>query len=125
MLIGDILHSCVNESVAEAAVLSIGGDFSERLRTLACRCDLTVGALVGRIVRRFALGATERDWRFVTSAMDGEDLPLLCGLKALIDTMMRNPDMARYLATLASETGPGGPVWTVLPDMRLEGLGVA
>ena len=125
MLVGDILHSCVNERVAEAAVLSIGGDFTERLRALARRCDLSIGELVGRIVRRFAVGAAERDWRFVTAAMDGEDLPLLCGLKAIVDTMMRSPDMARDLATLASEAGEDGPVWGVEPDMRIAALRVA
>ena len=125
MLVGDILHSCVNESVAEAAVQSIGGEFTERLSTLAVRCNLTVGELVGRIVRRFAINAAERDWRFVTAAMDGEDLPLLCGLKAIVDAMMRSPDMARDLATLVSEANEDGPVWTVRPDMQIAALRVA
>ena len=122
MLVSDILHSCGNERVAEAAVISIGGDFAERLRSLAARCDVSVGDLVGRLVRRFATGATERDWRFVGSAMDGQDLPLLCGLRAIIATTMRNPSTAVYLATLASEAGDG-PVWNVAPDMTVEILG--
>ena len=125
MLISDILHSCGNERVAEAAVVSIGGEFAGRLHMLAGRCDLSVGDLVGRLVRRFATGATERDWRFVTSAMDGEDLPILCGLRAIIDSVMRNPSTAVYLATLASEAGDSGPVWTVSPDMAVEVLGAA
>ena len=74
MLVGDILHSCVNERVAEAAVLSIGGDFTERLRALAHRCDLSIGELVGRIdptshvrsVRLYDKGGS-RIPRFVTS----------------------------------------------------------
>ena len=125
MLIGDILNSCVNPSVAEAAVTSIGGDFAERLGVLSKRCNLSVGELVGRIVHRFAFGAAERDWRFVTLAMNGKDQPLLCGLKAIIDTTMRSPEMARDLAALVSEAAEDGLVWTVHPDMRIAALGVA
>lgn len=122
MLVGNILHSCGNERVAEAAVVSIGGEFAERLRSLAARCELSVGDLVGRLVRRFAHEAAERDWRFVIAAMEGKDLPVLCGLRAIIDCTMRKPSTAVYLATLASEAGEGVPVWTVSPDMRVEGL---
>ena len=125
MRVGDILHSCANESVAEAAVLSIGGEFAERLSALAGRCDLTVGELARRIVQRFAISAAERDWRFVTAAMDGEDLPLLCGLRAIVDAMMRSPDMARDLAARVSEVSEDGPVWTVRPDMQIAALRVA
>lgn len=125
MLIGDILHSCANASVAEAAVTSIGGDYAERIRALSKRCDLPVGELVGRIVRRFAFGAAERDWRFVTMAMNGADQPLLAGLKAIIDATMRSPDAVRDLATLVSEAADDGPVWTVHPDLRVAALGIA
>ncbi len=125
MLVSDILHSCGNERVAEAAVSSIGGEFAERLRALASRCDISVGDLVGRLVRRFAAEAAERDWRFVTAAMDGKDLPVLCGLRAIIDSMMRNPLTAVYLATLASEASGDRPAWTVTPDMCVGVLGSA
>ena len=125
MLVSDILHSCGNERVAEAAVSSIGGEFAERVRALASRCEITVGDLVGRLVRRFAADAAERDWRFVMAAMNGKDLPVLCGLRAIVDTMMRNPTTAVYLATLASEAGEDGPVWTVTPDMCVGVLGSA
>ena len=125
MLIGDILHSCGNASVAEAAVTSIGGDFADRIRDLSHRCDLPVGELVGRMVRRFAFGAAERDWRFVATAMNGADQPILAGLVAIVDATMRSPDAVQDLATLASEVAEDGPVWTVHPDMRLAVLGLA
>lgn len=125
MLVSDILHSCGNERVAEAAVISIGGEFADRLRALASRCEITVGDLVGRLVRRFAIEAAEPDWRFVTAAMDGKDLPVLCGLKAIVDTMMRNPSTLLHLATLASKAGEDGPLWTVTPGPCVEVLGSA
>lgn len=125
MLVSDILHSCGNERVAEAAVASIGGEFADRLGGLARRCDLPVGVLAGKLVRRFARAAAERDWRFVISAMDGTDQPILAGLKAMIDSMMRDPLTVVYLATLASEAAEDGPVWRVAPDMRVEVLRAA
>ena len=125
MLIGDILHSCANDRVAEAAVTSIGGDFAERVGELARRCDLPVGILVGKLVRQFSAHASERDWRFVLTAMDGEDLPVLCGLRAVVDAAIRRPSVSLQLSTLASEASETGPVWIVGPDMRVGGIGVA
>ena len=122
MLIADILHSCSNERVAEAAVDSIGGDFAHRVRLLAARCDMPVGLLVGRLVRRFAADAHERDWRQVTLAIFGDDQPVLAGLRAVVEAMMRIPAVTRHLATLASEASQDGPVWTVSPDMEIEVL---
>ena len=122
MLIADILNSCGNESVAEAAVVSIGGEFAQRLGALAKRCDLSVGTLAGKLVRRFAIDAAERDWRQVLAAMDGSDMPLLSGLRAIITAAMLKPATAVYLATLASEAGDAEPVWTVGPNMAVEML---
>lgn len=122
MLISDILHSCSNERVAEAAVSSIGGDFAERVTALARRCDLPVGALVGKLVRRFAIDARERDWRGVMVAIAGKDLPVLAGLQAIVETTMRVPSVNIQLATLASEASQDGPVWTVSPTMEIEFL---
>lgn len=122
MLIADILHSCSNERVAEAAVDSIGGDFANRVRLLSARCDMPVGLLVGRLVRRFAVDARERDWRRVTLAISGDDQPVLAGLCAVVEAMMRIPAVTLQLATLASEASPDGPVWTVSPEMEIEVL---
>ncbi len=119
MLIGNILHSCSNERVAEAAVASIGGDFSAHVHGLARRCDLPVGTLTGHLVRRFAEHAAERDWRHVSAAIEGDDLPVLRGLQAIVDSVLRNPGTPVYLANLASEAGDGPPVWTIRPDMRI------
>ena len=78
----------------------------ERLRAFASRCDLSVGTLAASIVRRFAIGATERDWRDVPAAMDGERHAAPVRLQSHHRCrMMRKPDTAVYLATLASEAG--------------------
>lgn len=122
MLIADILHSCSNERVAEAAVRSIGGDFADRVSALARRCDVPVGLLVGKLVRRFATDARERDWRGVMVAIAGDDVPVLAGLRAILEAMMRIPSVNVQLATLASEASPDRPVWTVSPDMVVEVL---
>ncbi len=119
MLIGNILHACSNDRVAEAAVASIGGEFSARVHGLARRCDLPVGTLTGHLVRRFAVHAAERDWRHVSAVIEGDDLPVLRGLQAIVDSVLRSPGTSIYLANLASEAGDLLPVWTVSPDMRI------
>ena len=126
MLVSDILHSCGNERVAEAAVNSIGGEFADRLRALASRCEhhgrRPRGPARSPLCRRRRPNATGAS---SPAAMDGKDLPVLCGLRAIVDAMMRNPMTAVYLATLASEAGEDGPVWTVTPDMGVGVLGSA
>ncbi len=89
MLVADILHSCTHEHIAAAAVASIGGDFAAAMRSAAVRSGLSVGALTASIVSGFAIDATERDWRQLTDAMADEDQPLLSGLRAIAERMLR------------------------------------
>ena len=85
MLVADLLHSCANDSVAEAAVSSIGGDFTIRMRDEATRRGVSVGHLASDVVRSFARVASERDWRQLIEATHGEDTPVLAGLRAILD----------------------------------------
>lgn len=84
MLVIDLLHSCGNERVAAAAVGSIGGAFEARLRCEADERGLSVGALVADMVRTFARGAGERDWRDLSHAVRRQDFPLLAGLQIVV-----------------------------------------
>ena len=94
MLIADILHSCSNEGIAEAAVASIGGSLARDMRAEAARSNRTLGALAASFVRSFSSEASERDWRDLRDATRGSEVPLLNGL-AVISTAM----MARHTAT--------------------------
>ena len=93
MLVADILHSCIDEGIAGAAVASIGGAFAARLQGEAAHSGLSVGAFTGALVRRFARDATERDWRDLAAAMDGVDHPVLSGLQAMAERMLAGRDV--------------------------------
>lgn len=109
MLIADILHSCSNERIADAAVASIGGDFALRVRRAAASGEVSVGALTGSLVRRFVLEANERDWRLVTKAIGGSDVPVLCGLRVIVEQML-----PRW-AGPSDDAAPPSPVNSAVP----------
>ena len=54
MLIADMIHSCSNAHVAEAAVSCIGGSFAERVCVMAGRSRMNAGRFVSIVVRDFA-----------------------------------------------------------------------
>lgn len=85
MLVSDLLHSCTNDRVAAAAVFSIGGAFASHVQAGADEHGLTMGAYAARMVREFALGASERDWRDLVVACRGADHPVLAGLQLIVD----------------------------------------
>ena len=97
MLIADILHSCTDEGVAQAAVASIGGAFAAEVRAAAHRSGLGVGAFTASLLSDFARHATERDWREISVAMAGSDLPVLSGLQALAERGLLHRDRATRL----------------------------
>ena len=84
MLVTDLLHSCANDRVAEAAVASIGGDFAMLVRMEAEDGDVSVGRFTASVVRAFAIGASERDWRDLAFAVRGHDHPVLAGLQLIL-----------------------------------------
>lgn len=84
MLVSDLLHSCANDRVAEAAVSSIGGAFASRVQAGAADDGVTVGSFTSRIVREFAVLASERDWRDLVMAVRGQDHPVLAGLQVIV-----------------------------------------
>lgn len=85
MLVSDLLHSCTNDRVAAAAVSSIGGAFASHVQSRADDQGVTMGAYAARLVREFAIGASERDWRDLVLAVSGADHPVLAGLQAIVE----------------------------------------
>ena len=88
MLVSEVLHSCAHRHVAEAAVLSIGGEFATEIRERAEHAGLTVGDFTASRVQQFSRLASERDRRLLTAQMHGEDLALLSGLRIVMQRMM-------------------------------------
>lgn len=90
MLVTDLIHSCSNEMVAQAALMSIGGRFAERVRVAAQEKGVSVGRFVAAVVRDFARRADDNVREALRERMTGDDLPLLTGLRALIEPVLED-----------------------------------
>lgn len=88
MLRAELISSCSHEKVAEAAVLSIGGDFRDRVALLARASDVSTGRFAADCVRRFAEEAHDQDWETLSAVIAGCDTPILHGLRWLVETML-------------------------------------
>jgi hypothetical protein len=85
MLIAELVNSCTHEPVARAAVLSLGSRFLTRVERAARNRGQTTGAYAARRVMRFAERASDTDWRSLARAMEGADMPVLDGLRFILE----------------------------------------
>ncbi len=85
MLIADLIHSCSNEHVAQAAVACIGGHFAERVRYVAGKNGLNAGRFVAIVVRNFARRASNETREALCRKVAGADQPLLHGLRHVVE----------------------------------------
>ena len=92
MLTRDIIVSCSNAKVAQAALASIGGPFACRVEAHADGLGMEAGELAADTVRRFAIGAKARDWDALVQAMTGHDQPVLAGLRHILDAGLDKGD---------------------------------
>lgn len=93
MLIADLIHSCSNENVAQAAITSIGGELATQAIVCARKHNLTVGSLVSNIVRNYDLRSDAAAKIALQDQILGHDQPLLRGLKALLESAIENDCM--------------------------------
>lgn len=92
MQITEVLHSCSNAHVAEAAILSIGGSFASRLERVAFSQGVTPGVFAAIAVRKFGRLARPEDMRVVAHAMAGSDQPVLNGLRTILESVLDAQD---------------------------------
>ena len=88
MMLAEIINTCTNDKVAEAAVASISVEFFRGVRRVADARDMSVGQYTAGIVRRFHWRACEDEHRALVRAMDGSQAPILTGLRHILVTMM-------------------------------------
>jgi hypothetical protein len=83
-LIAEIVHTCSNEKVAQAAVASIGSDFSCRVKSTASAYGMTIGAFTAQTVRQFERSVGEDQKNEIRAVMRGADQPILSGLRFIL-----------------------------------------
>ena len=88
MMFSEIINTCTNEKVAEAAVASISVEFLLKVRRAADARDMAVGEYTAGLVRRFSWRAGEVEHRGLARAMDGAQTPILAGLRHIVEVMM-------------------------------------
>ncbi|MBI1867303.1 MAG: hypothetical protein HYS06_03255 [Methylocystis sp.] len=93
MLIADMIHSCSNDKVAQAAVACIGGHFAERVRAAAHERGLNAGRFVASVMRDFALRANEETRAILQRKIAGADQPLLDGLRQVVEGALEDGPM--------------------------------
>jgi hypothetical protein len=89
MIYHEIVHTCSNSYVADAAVLSIGGDIARVITHDANRHDMSRGAYAAKLVREFASHADDGDERCVVAAAHRSEQPILSGLRYILEQGVR------------------------------------
>jgi hypothetical protein len=84
MVLAEIVRTCSNPDVADAALASIGGRFAESFVAEASRRNLTPGVLTALIVKDFQANATFEQMEEVVAAASSADQPVLAGLRYIL-----------------------------------------
>ena len=84
MLIEEIVRTYVHESVAQAAVASLGRRFADDVAEAATMKGMTVGGFTAQSVSRFVRQGDEGELRSVIAAMNHSQEPLLAGLDRIL-----------------------------------------
>jgi hypothetical protein len=84
MVLREIVQTCSNAEVANAALASIGGKFAEHVAAEASRSNLTPGMLTSLIVKDFSANASFDQMADVDAAASGTDQPILSGLRQIL-----------------------------------------
>ena len=113
----ELFRTCANEHVAEAAMASIGGALERRVIRAARGAGVPTGVFIVRLVREFDCKASPKRRKWLESAMDRQDMPLLAGLRRVIETALSDA------WDVIAPTGPDGDCpprgWTP-PRMRVD-----
>ncbi len=88
MLRCEIIRTCSHEKVAEAAVLSVGPAFRDRIALLAAASGMRSGGFVASLVHRFRDEASDAEMDGLDRVIAGSDMPILEGVRWIVDVML-------------------------------------
>jgi hypothetical protein len=84
MRLREVIHTCSNDKVAEAALISLGGAFAKIVAVAAARRGFPQGRFVAELTREFERHAGTCVWARAEQAMRGADQPVLVGLYVIL-----------------------------------------
>lgn len=113
--IEEIVHTCSNEKVAQAALASLGFAFATRVRGEAEGRGVSAGAYVARLVNEFDSSADPGERRCIHKAMERADQPILAGLRLILES--------RLNAEASNGRWPIGKLGCLPPDFALRQVG--
>lgn len=116
MLIEELLRTCANRSVANAAISSIGHRFAGEIEARARTRDVAVGDYVSDAVSRFARSGDEAAMRSVVSAMNGAQEPILAGLHRILQITLVKAQRGQSTETVIRVLSNGRAASKVLGD---------
>lgn len=83
-LIAEVVHSCSNEKVAQAAVASIGSEFAGKVKATASIYGLSPGAFTARTVIQFGRTCDGEKRQALRRMIQGADQPILIVLEEIL-----------------------------------------
>lgn len=83
-LIAEVVHSCSNEKVAQAAVASIGSEFAGKVKATASVYGMSMGAFAARTVIQFDRNCGGEEKQALRRIMKGADQPILIALEHIL-----------------------------------------
>jgi hypothetical protein len=89
MIYREIVHTCSNSYVADAAVISIGGEIARAVADDANRHAMSRGAYAAKLVREFASRADDGERGRVAAAAFRSEQPILSGLRYILERGVR------------------------------------
>jgi hypothetical protein len=93
-MLDEIIKSCGNAHIAEAAVRSIGVGFAHEVRHSAGARGLSLGTFAAASVRQFDREAPPDVRQALLRTMRRTDQPILAGLRFIVDYAMQQEDRA-------------------------------
>jgi hypothetical protein len=83
-LIAEMVRTCSNERVAQAAVASLGSEFAGRVGETAKAKGMSIGSFTARVVTQFDENTGEEGRQVLREIMRGSDQPILAGLHHIL-----------------------------------------
>lgn len=110
MITQEVVSTCSNPSVAFAAVSSIGGEFAGWFDRQAANRNLPSGLFAAELVREFARSGRGRDWEGLRAATRGVDMPILSGLRYILEREVTLKDGDAHDAARGRDEGLPAPL---------------